>query len=369
MSEIFDPYHEWLGIPAAEQPASYYRLLGIPALETSPSVIDNAANQRMAHLRTFQSGKHAAESQRLLNEVAAARVCLLNAAKKATYDEELRKRLAPKKSLVVAQPAESGLDEIFAMPIATGASATGGRIGASAIAKGRREAAALQHAAAHRCGCNYGRDRLGRYRTDSLRGSRPGEQAAADDSTNTAGSASALRKSANAAAPISKPKPSTKASSESNSSIAKEATSAAAPKPMEIARADAKPESPAVGASGNPSSTTGGTSTAASPNLGRTWIRRREPSPPPTHPPQGQRRRARKNRRPRFRRHRPTSRKSLSPKSTRFTNRAVPATRPRRRPWPASYWTTARKTAGKLPSSSSCFAARASWLATRARWT
>ena len=98
MSEIFDPYHEWLGIPAAEQPASYYRLLGIPVLETSLSVIDNAANQRMAYLRTFQSGKHVAESQHLLNEVAAARVCLLNAAKKATYDEELRKRLAQKRA-------------------------------------------------------------------------------------------------------------------------------------------------------------------------------------------------------------------------------------------------------------------------------
>ena len=78
MSERFDACHEWLGIPAAEQPANHYRLLGISAFEESPTVIESAADQRMAHLRTFQTGKHAAESQRLLNEVAAARLCLLN---------------------------------------------------------------------------------------------------------------------------------------------------------------------------------------------------------------------------------------------------------------------------------------------------
>jgi hypothetical protein len=48
----------------------------------------------MAHLRTFQSGKHSALSQRLLNEVAAAKVLLLNSAKKAAYDEKLRSSLA-----------------------------------------------------------------------------------------------------------------------------------------------------------------------------------------------------------------------------------------------------------------------------------
>ena len=28
MAEKFDPYHEWLGIPASEQPPDHYRLLG-----------------------------------------------------------------------------------------------------------------------------------------------------------------------------------------------------------------------------------------------------------------------------------------------------------------------------------------------------
>lgn len=44
----------------------------------------------MAHIKSFQTGQHSALSQRILNEIAAARVCLLNAAKKAEYDEELQ---------------------------------------------------------------------------------------------------------------------------------------------------------------------------------------------------------------------------------------------------------------------------------------
>ena len=94
MSEKFDPYHQWLGIPASEQPPNYYRLLAIPQFEKSPTVIENAADRQMSHLRTFQTGQYAALSQKLLNEVAAARICLLNAAKKAEYDEKLQGQLA-----------------------------------------------------------------------------------------------------------------------------------------------------------------------------------------------------------------------------------------------------------------------------------
>ncbi len=89
MTNHFDPYHKWLGIPPAEQPPDLYRLLGVARFEADPDVISNAADQRMAHLRHFQTGPHGAESQRLLNEVAAARVVLLHDEKKASYDLEL----------------------------------------------------------------------------------------------------------------------------------------------------------------------------------------------------------------------------------------------------------------------------------------
>jgi hypothetical protein len=89
MGPSFDPYHKWLGIPAEEQPPNLYRLLGIKPFEADPDVIQTAADQRMLHLRSYQTGKHADTSQRLLNEVATANVCLLNPAKKAVYDRQL----------------------------------------------------------------------------------------------------------------------------------------------------------------------------------------------------------------------------------------------------------------------------------------
>ncbi len=93
MPDRFDPYHQWLGIPLEDQPPNHYRLLAIPLFEPDPNVIENAADQRMTHLRLFQSGKHGKLSQQLLNEVAAARVTLLNAEKKAAYDRQLQESL------------------------------------------------------------------------------------------------------------------------------------------------------------------------------------------------------------------------------------------------------------------------------------
>ena len=90
MSESFDPYYTWLGIPPKDQPPHHYRLLAIELFESNPDVIENAADRQMAHVRTFQTGKHAARSQKLLNEISQAKICLLNADSKATYDAQLK---------------------------------------------------------------------------------------------------------------------------------------------------------------------------------------------------------------------------------------------------------------------------------------
>lgn len=86
----FDPYHTWLSIPPEEQPPTHYRLLGVPPLESNPAVIEHAANRQLTHLKTFQSGKFGKYSQRLMNEVCQARICLLNPDRKAVYDAELQ---------------------------------------------------------------------------------------------------------------------------------------------------------------------------------------------------------------------------------------------------------------------------------------
>jgi formylglycine-generating enzyme required for sulfatase activity len=105
MSDAFDPYYKWLSIVPEEQPPNHYRLLGTRSFEPDRDVIANAADQRMAHVRSFQMGKYAALSQRILNEIAAARVCLLNPQKKAAYDARLQAELPPKQP---APAEESG---------------------------------------------------------------------------------------------------------------------------------------------------------------------------------------------------------------------------------------------------------------------
>jgi hypothetical protein len=85
----FDAYANWLGIPLREQPPNHYALLGLPPLTADPQAIECAADARMALLKTHQSGRHQALSQRLLNEVAAARLCLLHPERKTRYDELL----------------------------------------------------------------------------------------------------------------------------------------------------------------------------------------------------------------------------------------------------------------------------------------
>jgi len=117
MSQTFDPYHQWLGIPPDKQPPNHYSLLAIEPFEDNPDVIENAADQRMAHLRTFQTGRHAELSQKLLNEVAAAKVCLLKPQKKAAYDEQLRGQLqreaAPAVSPLDSEPVDPALAGLF----------------------------------------------------------------------------------------------------------------------------------------------------------------------------------------------------------------------------------------------------------------
>ncbi len=90
MPEPFDPYLHWLGIRDPQRPPNYYRLLGVELFESDPVVLANAADRQMAHVRTFQTGPRSAESQRILNELAAAKICLLNPHKKDAYDAKLR---------------------------------------------------------------------------------------------------------------------------------------------------------------------------------------------------------------------------------------------------------------------------------------
>lgn len=83
-------YHLWLGITPDLQPPNHYRLLGIEPFESSEEVIEAAAHRQSRYLREVAVGKQRKQSQSLLNEVSAARRCLLDPEKRKAYDEQLR---------------------------------------------------------------------------------------------------------------------------------------------------------------------------------------------------------------------------------------------------------------------------------------
>ena len=66
MSDVFNPYSEWLGIPLDEQPPNHYRLLVITLFEKNSAVIEAAANRQMNYLQEISAGEeHIDEAQRL----------------------------------------------------------------------------------------------------------------------------------------------------------------------------------------------------------------------------------------------------------------------------------------------------------------
>ena len=99
-----DPYYEWLGIPPKHQPPNHYRLLGLELFEENRNVIDAAANRQMSFIKEYQAGADSALSQKLLNQLSAARICLLSPTTKAAYDEQLRAKL---QAQMAPDPAES----------------------------------------------------------------------------------------------------------------------------------------------------------------------------------------------------------------------------------------------------------------------
>jgi len=107
MPQEFDPYHRWLGIPPEELPADHYRLLGLVRFEDDIEVIRDAAERQIAHVRRYGLGKHSELSQHILNELAAAKGCLLVPETKAQYDAKLRESPAHRPAPSTSGPAEA----------------------------------------------------------------------------------------------------------------------------------------------------------------------------------------------------------------------------------------------------------------------
>src|SRR5262245_57080351 len=99
----FDPYAAWLGIEAAQRPPTYYQLLEIEPSESRAEVIADAAKRQIEFVETKKSGVYEGSALRLLDELAAARNCLLNPAARLAYDAALRQPM-PQPALPTAAP-------------------------------------------------------------------------------------------------------------------------------------------------------------------------------------------------------------------------------------------------------------------------
>lgn len=86
---MFDPYHDWLDIPPAQQPPSHYQILGITPNEANPEAIKEAALRQTTRVRVYQTGPQATVCTRILNEIAQARAILQNPKTREEYDARL----------------------------------------------------------------------------------------------------------------------------------------------------------------------------------------------------------------------------------------------------------------------------------------
>jgi hypothetical protein len=105
MQDGFDPYQQWLGIPAVEQPPDHYRLLGLPPFTGDRTAISRAAEARIAQVRLADAGRQPQLAERLVAALTMARQTLLDPPKKLTYDAILR---GARVSLAAGQPAPNG---------------------------------------------------------------------------------------------------------------------------------------------------------------------------------------------------------------------------------------------------------------------
>jgi hypothetical protein len=71
-----------------------YDLLSLPMYEADADTIHHAADRALARVRGHRPGAHAAAWAALLDELAEAKACLTDPARKSTYDTSLRKQLA-----------------------------------------------------------------------------------------------------------------------------------------------------------------------------------------------------------------------------------------------------------------------------------
>jgi hypothetical protein len=81
----FDPYSQWLLIPAGPRPPSYYRLVRVPAEETAEDRIREAGNAQFERVRRNQLGPQRQQVAGVLSEISRGIDCLIDPQRRAEY--------------------------------------------------------------------------------------------------------------------------------------------------------------------------------------------------------------------------------------------------------------------------------------------
>ena len=111
-----DRYSQWLGIEAGARPPDYYALLGIERFCCDANLIDTAAHQRLDLLDQYSlagSRESRDACQEMMNEVARARVVLMNPQRREEYNRQLGGQVAGEPELpaeAVEEPSREALD-------------------------------------------------------------------------------------------------------------------------------------------------------------------------------------------------------------------------------------------------------------------
>ncbi len=87
--ESFDPYSQWLGRAPGQPPKDHYELLGLARFEPDLDLISHTVDVLRVKIRKIRPGTHAADWQRLLDRLEAAKNCLSDPIAKAAYDESI----------------------------------------------------------------------------------------------------------------------------------------------------------------------------------------------------------------------------------------------------------------------------------------
>lgn len=103
-----DRYNQWLKLPPGPRPPDHYTLLGLPHFCDDAPRIQQASHDRLDQLDKYALSKDPAsreDCQRIMNEVARARVVLTDAGKRLAYDVELADALGVAPPQAIVMPA------------------------------------------------------------------------------------------------------------------------------------------------------------------------------------------------------------------------------------------------------------------------